>query len=321
MRIWISKHSEVPVHEQLTTQIMLAITSGELKSGQRLPSTRALARRFEIHSNTVNSAYRDLASDGWLDVRKGSGVYVRPLDQAVHPVAGLELDHLISTFLNTARKKGYSLKEIRNRIKGWLTFQPPDHFLVIEPNIHLQNILIKEIEQATRFRCLGVGYEECARPDVLTGSIPVAIYGRADIIQSVLPQEVTCIFLKSRSVQDEIQQLKALPSTLGIAVISCWTEFVKWAHATLVAAAIDPTRLSFRNASEPGWEKGITPNTFVITDMVQHDKLPRHCHCVAFRVIAQSSLEELRSFVTQFLSKENECSKRGSLASTMDDSV
>ncbi len=321
MKLWISKGSEVSVHDQLTTQIMLAITSGELKPDQRLPSTRALARRFDIHSNTVNSAYRALACKGWLDIRKGSGVYVRTLDQAVHPDAGLELDQLISTFLNTARKKGYSLKEIRNRIKGWLTFQPPDHFLVIEPNIHLQNILIKEIEEATRFRCFGAGYEECARLDVLTGSIPVAIYGRADIIQGFLPQEATCIFLKSRSVQDEIQQLKALPSTLTIAVISSWAEFVKWAHATLVAAAIDPARLSFRNASEPGWEKGLTPDTFVITDMVQHDKLPHHCRRVAFRLIAQSSLEELRSFVTQFLSNENERPQDGSPVTAIDDGV
>jgi len=321
MKIWISKHSDVPVHEQLTTQIILAITSGELKPNQRLPSTRALARRFELHSNTVNSAYRDLAGKGWVNIRKGSGVYVRTLDQRAHPDAGLELDQLISTFLSTARKRGYSLKEIRDRIKSRLTFQPPDHFLVIEPNIHLRNILIKEIERATRFRCFGVGYEECGRSDVWIGSIPVSIYGRADVVQALLPQDVTCIFLKSRSVQDEVRQLKALPPFLTIAVISCWTDFVNWAHATLVAAGIDPTRLSFRNASEPGWEKGLTPDTFVITDMVQHDKLPHHCRRVEFRLIAQPSLEELRSFVTQFLSNENERVPEESRVAAIDESV
>ena len=66
MKLWISKNSEVPVAEQLTTQIMLAIHSGELKPNQKLPSTRELARRFALHSNTVNAAYRDLAHRGWL---------------------------------------------------------------------------------------------------------------------------------------------------------------------------------------------------------------------------------------------------------------
>jgi len=321
MKIWISKHSDVPVHEQLTTQIVLAITSGELKPNQKLPSTRSLARRFDLHSNTVNSAYRTLACKGWVDIRKGSGVYVRTLDQRTHPDAGLELDQLISAFLNTARKKGYSLKEIRDRVKSWLTFQSPDHFLVIEPNIHLRNILIKEIELATRFRCFGAGYEECDRLDVWSGSIPVSLYGRADVVQGLLPQEITCIFLKSRSVQDEVKQLKALPPFLTIAVISSWTDFVNWAHATLVASGIDPTRLSFRNASESGWEKGLTPDTFVITDMVQHDKLPPHCRCVAFQLIAQSSLEELKSFVTQFLSIENERQLGGPRAAAINESV
>src|SRR5215210_5281601 len=99
MRLWLAKNSEVPLREQLATQIMLGITSGDLVSGERLPSTRDVARRFSIHSNTVSAAYRELARRGWVEFRKGSGVYVRgratdaPLDD------NLELDELIQTFL------------------------------------------------------------------------------------------------------------------------------------------------------------------------------------------------------------------------------
>jgi DNA-binding transcriptional regulator YhcF (GntR family) len=111
MKIWISKGSEVPVREQLTTQIMLAVASGELKPGQRLPSIRELARRFEIHSNTANAAYRDLASQGWLEFRKGSGVYVRVLDQEVPLDARLEF-HLVAQT---------SLEELRSYVRGFLS--------------------------------------------------------------------------------------------------------------------------------------------------------------------------------------------------------
>ena len=48
MRIWLSKSSEVPLREQLATQIILGIVSNDLKSGQKLPSTRELARRFDL---------------------------------------------------------------------------------------------------------------------------------------------------------------------------------------------------------------------------------------------------------------------------------
>ena len=70
MRLWISKHSEVPIREQLVTQIVLGIVSNDLKIAERLPSTRDLARRYDIHANTVSSAYRELARRGWVEFRK-----------------------------------------------------------------------------------------------------------------------------------------------------------------------------------------------------------------------------------------------------------
>ena len=43
MRIWLSKNSEVPMREQLVTQIVFGIVSNDLKLNERLPSTRDLA--------------------------------------------------------------------------------------------------------------------------------------------------------------------------------------------------------------------------------------------------------------------------------------
>ncbi len=51
MRLWLSKSSEVPIRVQLEAQIILGILGNDLKVGQRLPSTRELARRYKIHSN------------------------------------------------------------------------------------------------------------------------------------------------------------------------------------------------------------------------------------------------------------------------------
>jgi GntR family transcriptional regulator len=84
MKLWISKNSEVPVAEQLTTQIMLAIHSGELKPNQKLPSTRELARRFALHSNTVNAAYRDLARRVGFTLEREVGCMFVCWPQTVH---------------------------------------------------------------------------------------------------------------------------------------------------------------------------------------------------------------------------------------------
>jgi GntR family transcriptional regulator len=63
MRLWFSRGSEISIRDQLATQIMLSILSGELTPGQRLPSTREFARRFHLHANTISAGYRQLYSN------------------------------------------------------------------------------------------------------------------------------------------------------------------------------------------------------------------------------------------------------------------
>jgi len=65
MQLWFARGNEVTIREQLVTQIVLAILSDDLRAGQRLPSTRELARRFRLHSNTVSAGYRQLKREGW----------------------------------------------------------------------------------------------------------------------------------------------------------------------------------------------------------------------------------------------------------------
>ena len=74
MRLWLNRAGEVSLREQLITQVQLAILCRELLPGRRLPSTRELARRHGIHSNTVSGAHGELEEEGWLELRRGSGV-------------------------------------------------------------------------------------------------------------------------------------------------------------------------------------------------------------------------------------------------------
>ena len=112
MKIWLSKNSEVPVREQLVTQITLGIISGDLPVGERIPSTREISRRFQIHANTVGAAYQKLTEQGLIEFKKGSGFYVCETKQedADHKK---RLDELTEDFFRTAQLYGYSKKEIR----------------------------------------------------------------------------------------------------------------------------------------------------------------------------------------------------------------
>ncbi len=294
MRIWLSKNSEVPVREQLATQITLGIISQDFKPNQKLPSTRELSHRLQIHPNTVSAAYRDLAERGWVEFRKGSGVYVRELNANTPIDATLELDRLIANFFQAARAQGYTMREIAARVKHWIEAQPPDHFLLIEPDTELREILAAEIEQATGFRVVGSTVEDGAKN--LAGAAPVALYSRAEQVRAGLPQDMTCLFLHMRSVPEELQGKERPKADDLITVVSRWEELFKWSRTILIAAGIDPETICFRDPKAPGWQKGLQRNWLVITDALTAEHIPTNCHTRVFRIIADSSLDELRSF-------------------------
>ena len=55
-----------------------AIRAGRLRTGTRLPSSRALAADLGVARNTVAEVYSQLIAEGWLTARTGSGTSVAP---------------------------------------------------------------------------------------------------------------------------------------------------------------------------------------------------------------------------------------------------
>jgi len=65
-----------PLHRQLFLALSQQILSSDFQNGDRLPSTRALAKALGISRNTVVSAYDKLAEDGYTISKVGSGTHV-----------------------------------------------------------------------------------------------------------------------------------------------------------------------------------------------------------------------------------------------------
>ncbi len=300
MRLWLSRNSEVPLREQLQAQIILGIASKDLKAGQRLPSTRELALRYKIHANTVSAAYRELGKRGWVQFRKGSGVYVRQ-PRSAQLDGQTELDHLIAVLFATARKKGFPLNDIQARLRHWLALQPPDHFLVIEPSPELREILVGEIEEATSVRVVGADLNESLDANVLTGAAPLAFYSNSENVRARLPPDADLITLHSRSVPESLQGAKKPPPDAIVVIVSRWAEFRRSARTMLIAAGLHPDTLSVRDAHDRRWRKGLQSVALVITDSVTARQLPVGCEVRVFRVISDSSIAELRTYAEQFL--------------------
>src|SRR5689334_18171173 len=298
MRLWLSKNSEVPIREQLVTQIVLGIVSNDLKISERLPSTRDLARRYDIHANTVSAAYRELARRGWVVFRKGSGVYVRA--RADHLHHDLPLDQLVSRFFRQLRDQGYSLAELQDAVRHAFSIQRPDHFVLLESDPELRQILVAEISSAAQVRVRGVGPAELDGDGPLTGGVALVLYGHLKQFQDRIDPQTELLMLHSASVVESMRGQTRPPADALVAIVSRWPEFLKSARTMLVAAGLEPDALSFRDARERGWEKGLRSATLVITDSLMAPRVPAGCEIKVFRVLAESSLKEIREYEERF---------------------
>ena len=75
-RLRFDPRSGVPAVRQISDGLRVLLVEGQLRPGVSLPSVRRLAMELGVHFNTVAEAYRELAAEGWLDLRHGRGAVV-----------------------------------------------------------------------------------------------------------------------------------------------------------------------------------------------------------------------------------------------------
>ncbi|KPQ34368.1 MAG: GntR family transcriptional regulator / MocR family aminotransferase [Phormidesmis priestleyi Ana] len=76
LALQIQTDIDQPLHRQVYEQIRAAILSGRLKSHQRLPASRELAKSLGISRTTVTQSYDQLVSEGYLQTHQGAGTFV-----------------------------------------------------------------------------------------------------------------------------------------------------------------------------------------------------------------------------------------------------
>ena len=74
--ILLFAYSLAPIYEQITSQIKALIMSGELQTGDPIPSMRAMAKSLHVSVITVQKAYEDLQRDGFIETTVGRGSFV-----------------------------------------------------------------------------------------------------------------------------------------------------------------------------------------------------------------------------------------------------
>jgi DNA-binding transcriptional regulator YhcF (GntR family) len=296
MQLWFAHGGTVSIREQLVTQVVLGILSDDLVSGQRLPSTRELARRFHLHPNTVSAGYRQLERERWVEFRHGSGVYVRETKPEVVLSPALALDQIVANLFRSARELGVPLAEVRSRIRHWLDLQPPDHFLLIEPDEELRKIVATEMRLAATLPIRSCDFLKDDLREATQGAIVVALPSKATAVRQALPSGAELLTLQVRSVPSTLAGWLPAPSGALVGIASRWDKFLQMARTFLIAAGFESDALIFRDAKRPGWQRGLEQAAAVICDSVTATDLRKTKRVIPFPLLAESSLTELRRY-------------------------
>ena len=75
-RIRFDPASGIPAVRQIADSLRVLLVEGQLVPGAALPSVRRVAMELGVHFNTVAEAYRQLAGEGWLDLKHGRSAMV-----------------------------------------------------------------------------------------------------------------------------------------------------------------------------------------------------------------------------------------------------
>ena len=91
MLILIDKHSGVPIYRQILDQAKHQILTGQLKDGEALMSVRDLSNELKINPMTISKSYALLEHEGFVERRRGIGLFVTKPKQDLTRRAKLDL--------------------------------------------------------------------------------------------------------------------------------------------------------------------------------------------------------------------------------------
>jgi GntR family transcriptional regulator, transcriptional repressor for pyruvate dehydrogenase complex len=183
------------VYEEVAARIERLILDGTLKPGDKLPSERDLAERFDVSRSAVREAIRALELKGFVEPRPGEGtVILNPtFDSLLNPLASL---------LGQKRELVAELLDVRTMIEPPLAARAARH-ATAEDLAHLEEILRRHTERASR--------EELAIEEDSEFHYTVARAARNSVILKVLDMMMDVLReSRERSLQVEGRRERSL---------------------------------------------------------------------------------------------------------------
>jgi GntR family transcriptional regulator len=120
----LSPTSGVPAYLQIVQQVELALRTGILGPGDRLPTVKEVVAEVAINPNTVLKAYRELETRGLVEGKQGVGTFVRSRPSGPPPATQQRLSRALEAWVRTARDEGLDDLAIEALLRSALDRDP-----------------------------------------------------------------------------------------------------------------------------------------------------------------------------------------------------
>ncbi len=224
----VDAHSPIPIRRQLTEQLKHAIEAGGVPREQPLPSIRELAGFLGINPNTVARVIEDLKLGGYVEARRGKGVFVAPVPPA-RPSPHLR-ERLLQDVVIRAAALGMTPDDVAVGVLSVTATRPaalhePIDVLLVECTPPELNFFAKELEEQLPVHVHKVLLDDLPRAVRRKPATPwraaVTSFSHLPEVERLLSgRGIPTIALLAEARLETLHQLAQLPPGTRVGVVS-----------------------------------------------------------------------------------------------------
>ncbi len=117
LNIVISNSSDLPLYEQIVSQLRKSIMNGEIEGGEPLPSIRSMAAELSISVITTKRAYDELEKEGLIVTIPGKGCFAADNNSMLRERRLRLLEELLSEVIKQADYLNLDINEIADMLR------------------------------------------------------------------------------------------------------------------------------------------------------------------------------------------------------------
>jgi GntR family transcriptional regulator len=268
MDLRINSKSHVPVHVQLEGQIKHLILTGGFEVGSRLPSIRAMAGFLRVNRNTVARVVTDLEREGYVESRRGSGVYVvEPPMEA----EDLKRQEVIERVMDLAAAQDVPVEDLAYALLARAGAKPQEKtpILFIECTQAELDRFSAELEEQLPVEVEKVLIEDLAErvsgEEELPWRMAVTTFFHVHEVQEIMePRGIETVALLAEANLESLQRLTELPAGTPVGVVG-------WGQTCMenLSRSIEGAGLDHLNLVQVYVDEGPAEEVLDILDKVQ----------------------------------------------------